>query len=158
VSAARRDGQTLIVVTLNDPDDWKDHMALLDYGFATYPAEELGVAGEVAATVPVQGSLVRSVDVVTAEAFCYPLKEGEQVQTRLETADQVEAPVLEGQTAGRLVYELDGQEIGSVELRYAQTVDRNVAPEGTLLQRVLSAIFGRTVTVFGHGAQLVSSQ
>jgi D-alanyl-D-alanine carboxypeptidase len=158
VSAARRNGQTLVVVTLNDPNDWKDHMALLDYGFETYPAQELNQAGEVMTSVPVQSSLVRSVDVVTAEVFCYPLQEGEQVQTRIEVADEVEAPVQAGQTAGRLVYELDGQEIGAVELRYAQTVNRNIAPESTLFQRILSAIFGRTVTVLGGGAELVSRQ
>ena len=33
VSAAKRRGQTLIAVTLNDGDDWKDHKKLLDYGF-----------------------------------------------------------------------------------------------------------------------------
>ena len=37
VSAARRDGQLLVCVTLNDPDDWRDHAALFDYGFQTYP-------------------------------------------------------------------------------------------------------------------------
>jgi D-alanyl-D-alanine carboxypeptidase/D-alanyl-D-alanine carboxypeptidase (penicillin-binding protein 5/6) len=34
ISAARNDGRTLIVVTLNAPDDWNDHAALFDYGFA----------------------------------------------------------------------------------------------------------------------------
>lgn len=33
VSAAERDGVTLICVTLNDADDWNDHKKLLDYGF-----------------------------------------------------------------------------------------------------------------------------
>lgn len=33
VSAAERDGITLICVTLNDADDWNDHKKLLDYGF-----------------------------------------------------------------------------------------------------------------------------
>ena len=33
VSAAERNGVTLICVTLNDPDDWADHKSLLDYGF-----------------------------------------------------------------------------------------------------------------------------
>ena len=36
VSAAERDGLTLIAVTLNAPDDWKDHAALLDLGFNNY--------------------------------------------------------------------------------------------------------------------------
>lgn len=34
VSAAERDGVTLIAVTLNAPDDWTDHMTMFDYGFA----------------------------------------------------------------------------------------------------------------------------
>ena len=32
VSAAERDGMTLIAVTLDDPDDWRDHAALFDWG------------------------------------------------------------------------------------------------------------------------------
>jgi D-alanyl-D-alanine carboxypeptidase/D-alanyl-D-alanine carboxypeptidase (penicillin-binding protein 5/6) len=34
VSAATRDGVTLIAVTLNAPDDWNDHIRLFDYGFS----------------------------------------------------------------------------------------------------------------------------
>ena len=34
VSAARRDGITLICVTLDDRDDWNDHIALYDSGFS----------------------------------------------------------------------------------------------------------------------------
>lgn len=33
VSAAERDGKKVIAVTLNDPNDWRDHASLLDYGF-----------------------------------------------------------------------------------------------------------------------------
>lgn len=35
VSAAKRNAQTLIAVTLNDGDDWKDHKKLLDFGFSS---------------------------------------------------------------------------------------------------------------------------
>ena len=35
VSAAEKDGVTLICVTLNAPDDWNDHIAMLDAGFAS---------------------------------------------------------------------------------------------------------------------------
>ena len=34
VSAAERSGRMLIAVTISDPDDWRDHVSLLDYGFA----------------------------------------------------------------------------------------------------------------------------
>ena len=44
VSCAERDGLTLVCVTLNDPEDWADHAALLDWGFGQYvsldPAEK----------------------------------------------------------------------------------------------------------------------
>ena len=42
VSAAERDGVTLIAVTLNAGDDWNDHTKMLDYGFTqvkAYPLE-----------------------------------------------------------------------------------------------------------------------
>jgi len=148
VSAARREGQTLIAVTLNDPDDWRDHMALFDYGFANYPAKQLCRTGEMVGSVPVSGSLVRFVDVETGANFYYPLAEWESVEVRTECADVLEAPVEQGQSAGRLVYTLDGKEIGRVDLRCAQPVHRDLFQQGNLLQRFLSAIFGRTVTVF----------
>lgn len=33
VTAAERDGVCLVAVTLSDPDDWNDHVKMLDYGF-----------------------------------------------------------------------------------------------------------------------------
>ncbi len=48
VSAAERDGVTLVAVTLSAPDDWNDHKKLFDYGFervrvyeAEFNAEEI---------------------------------------------------------------------------------------------------------------------
>lgn len=45
VSAAERDGMTLIAVTLDDPDDWRDHAALFDWGFANWRMETAGPGG-----------------------------------------------------------------------------------------------------------------
>lgn len=39
VSAAERGESQLIAVTLADPDDWRDHAALLDYGFAVLASQ-----------------------------------------------------------------------------------------------------------------------
>jgi len=36
ITAAERDGVTLIAVTLNAPDDWNDHTKMLNYGFAIH--------------------------------------------------------------------------------------------------------------------------
>ena len=47
VSAARRDGMTLICVTLCDPDDWRDHQALFDFGFSGYTRVSLAEEGQI---------------------------------------------------------------------------------------------------------------
>ena len=45
VSAAQRMGRTLICVTVNDPDDWRDHMALYDWAFGQYEIRTVARAG-----------------------------------------------------------------------------------------------------------------
>lgn len=46
VSAARRQGRTLICVTINDPDDWRDHMALYDWAFGQYELRAVAEKGK----------------------------------------------------------------------------------------------------------------
>ena len=41
VSAAERNGQTFIVVTLDDGNDWNDHTRLLDYAFENFDTLEI---------------------------------------------------------------------------------------------------------------------
>lgn len=43
VSSCERNGVTLICVTLNDKNDWNDHMALYDYGFSVVKKAETTV-------------------------------------------------------------------------------------------------------------------
>lgn len=46
VSAAKKEGVTLVAVTLNDGDDWNDHVYLMDKGFERVSSELLYAAGE----------------------------------------------------------------------------------------------------------------
>ncbi len=55
VSAAERDGLTLVAVTLAAPDDWRDHAALLDYGFAYYARFSLAKRGQELGAMSVVG-------------------------------------------------------------------------------------------------------
>lgn len=150
VSAAERGGQKLICVTLNDGDDWRDHMALLDHGFAAYPLKTISRAGELFTTLPLAGSLLPCADVVVETDFLYPLQTGESIRVEMEVPSFAEAPVTAGQEAGQLCYYLGDRLIGRGRLVYAQTLRRDVVtPAGGLLQRILSAIFGTEVRVFG---------
>ncbi len=42
VSAAKRNGVTLVAVTLNAPDDWNDHISMFEYGFSKIKGVNLG--------------------------------------------------------------------------------------------------------------------
>ncbi len=55
VSAAERDGVRLIAVTINAPDDWNDHAAMLDYGFTCYKSVTLCERAQVTHTLPLVG-------------------------------------------------------------------------------------------------------
>ncbi|MFO7263675.1 MAG: D-alanyl-D-alanine carboxypeptidase family protein [Bacillota bacterium] len=71
VSSATRGQQQLVVVTLNDPDDWRDHMRLLDYGFSQYPDRLLLKEGQ-PVPIPAQWPATeRTLEV--AQTFYYPL-------------------------------------------------------------------------------------
>ena len=48
VSAAERNGVTLICVTLADPNDWQDHLSLYDWGFSQVTPAEVSPAGGLA--------------------------------------------------------------------------------------------------------------
>ena len=53
VSAAERNGLRLIAVTLNSPDDWNDHIKMLDYGFESYSVVTLYKKGELVYSLPI---------------------------------------------------------------------------------------------------------
>ncbi len=132
VSSAQRDGQTLIAVTLNDRSDWADHAALFDYGFACYPSAMLALAGREVSAVPVSGSLCRFLPVETVSDVSYPLAAGERVKAQIELPRAVAAPVQAGETAGKLVFTLDGAVIGETELVYSRSAPDDRAGPGAL--------------------------
>ncbi|MEQ2455189.1 D-alanyl-D-alanine carboxypeptidase family protein [Flavonifractor hominis] len=155
VSCAERDGQLLIAVTLNDPDDWTDHAALFDYGFSAYPQTMLALADREVQTVPVTGGLNRFVRVRTSSDVWYPLAEGERVQVEFILPEAVEAPVSAGESAGRMVFTLNGMVVGETQLLYSSDVSNDQAGRG-LFDRVLDFLCGRPAAQQSPAAFLYS--
>ena len=142
VSSAERDGQRLIAVTLCDPNDWRDHAALFDYGFEEWPGAVLATAGKDVRSLPVTGSLVRFVPVRTESGVSYPLGAGERVTARVDLPETVKAPVEEGAIAGSLTFYMDGEPIGSTYLVYSRSVKSDALEEQSLVERILSLFRG----------------
>ncbi len=135
VSAAERDGMTLIAVTLNDPDDWKDHTALLDWGFSHYTLVHAVQQGAKVGKLPVSGSLLSFVDAVASQSYSYPVGSEDQMSLSLKwTAQELTAPVKQGERLGSLTIFCNGEAAAEIPLVAACTVQANLAPKRNWFQ------------------------
>ncbi len=106
VSAAKRNGMTLICVTLNAPDDWNDHMGLYNHAYTTYRLSPILRAGLPLGIIPVEKSDTASLPLTVAKDVSYPLSAGESYTTELSIAPPLTAPVIAGSNAGTAVIRL----------------------------------------------------
>lgn len=117
VSACKRDGITLICVTLNDADDWNDHMRLYDECFGYYQFVsiadmlDINVVGSDTNTV----SAVYSADIaalkkesITAEIYYFPI---------------IYAPVNKGDELGYVVIKYKDKEISRVPVLANESIE-----------------------------------
>lgn len=146
VSACERDGVDLICVTLNDRNDWNDHMAMYDYGFET--------VGNIQPDIPED----LSVNIAGAETDRLSLTVGDvPVEITALSADRsdfeyqvisapfVYAPVKAGEEVAQLSITYNGREVRRIPL-YAEN-DAPVqmikkAPEKKSLFRKISHKLG----------------
>lgn len=124
VSAAYRDGVTLIAVTLSAPDDWNDHCLLLDYGFSVL--EPVSFDGrDFSCSVPLAGGTKDDIKVqgLTGEELPLFSEEAEKITKRVFLPRFVYAPLKKGEALGKIVYYLDGTEIFSVPVAAQESVE-----------------------------------
>ena len=124
VSSATREGRRIIAVTINAPDDWRDHAALLEEGFSRYALTRIIGAGERVEMMPVMGGEWAFVELVAGNAFSYPIEAGERVTLEPIGSGFVYAPVVEGADAGYAWVRINGTAVGKIPLRYGKTVER----------------------------------
>jgi D-alanyl-D-alanine carboxypeptidase len=125
VSSAERDGQLLIVVTLDDPDDWADHTNMLDYGFAEYPERRLCTEDAFVCELPVVAGVVKRVDIRVRDTVTRSLSESEKtlVRSHIELPRFLWAEVAGGETVGLLRFTINGESVGESELYAAAAVE-----------------------------------
>jgi D-alanyl-D-alanine carboxypeptidase len=75
VTSAKKDGIRLVAVTLNCPDDWKEHTELFDYGFETVKDTKIIEKGSILATKIING---KKVNLIASEDACIPLVDGKR--------------------------------------------------------------------------------
>lgn len=121
VSAAERDGVRFVAVTLNAPDDWREHAAMLDFGFSAVERVSLASAGQILYSLPILGSDVSSVPVyIKEDIFCILPKARGSIVERISLLRPRFAPVYAGDVIGNVCYFLSGEEIASAPLYAAE--------------------------------------
>ena len=126
VSAAERDGLTLIAVTLNASDDWNDHTKMLDYGFENYESLLIAEAGSFKYSLPVTGGSSDHVTLTnTRELRMTVPRERGDIVCRVETFHRFEfAPVMRGREEGYVYCSYGELSFTASPLICAETVGR----------------------------------
>ncbi len=131
-ATAERDGMELIAVIMKAPTTaqrFEDAKTLLDYGFANYalvnvyPDAPLSPVDVLLGVVPqVQPQLQRDCRLLVSKG------EAKQVSTKLSLAQNLEAPVDQGQTLGQLEVYVGDELRDTIPIVSAQQVDRLTIP------------------------------
>ena len=114
VSAAARDGLTLVCVTLGCPDDWRDHTALLDWGLSAYVRF---TATPPSLSLPVVGGELGEVALLPTETLSLLLpRDHAPIDCTAELPRFLFGGFTQGKEVGRLIYRMNGVEIGRIPL------------------------------------------
>ncbi|MHB1154259.1 MAG: D-alanyl-D-alanine carboxypeptidase family protein [Eubacteriales bacterium] len=133
VSAAERNGLTLIAVTLNAPDDWNDHMIMLNYGFNNYERVVLTTDDREDYILPVVGGNTSYVICNTKEVKSVVLKKNDvNITSSLELKRFYYAPIEKDERLGQIIFYNNGQEVARVPVIALNKVDL-IKPKFNLL-------------------------
>ena len=135
VSSATREGRRIIAVTLNDGDDWRDHAALLNEGFARYSHQRIVEENDLVGTLEVAGGQRRRVELIAAEDFSYSLAAEEHPVLMIPGPGFVYAPVAEGADAGYAYVLIAGKAVGKVPIVYGETIEQERTEKKSFLEK-----------------------
>ncbi len=146
VSAATRDGVTLIAVTLDCANDWEEHKALLDAGFSRMTAVTL--TPEIPSHIAVLGGTSDCVP-LCADSHTVTLMQGdeEQLQTVLRLPPYIWAPLAAGDTVGTVSYYLRGACVAELPVTAGETIlTAPTSPWYTRFQQVFCQLLQKALT------------
>lgn len=136
VSCAEKNGVMLICVTLNAPNDWRDHADILDYGFDAYEGIHLASAGDYVLDIPVINGKASSVLCSNTNPLDITLKRSSiNISASFEANHMLCAPIRQGDLVGQIVFKNNGERIASLNL-YALESVQNINYKKSFFERI----------------------
>ena len=116
VSAARQDGITLIIVTLNCPDDWNTHEYLYERFFPTLELRDISY-GLTLPRIPVAGGTQSCVGTMKFSLPMFPVPiDGTKIEYNIFAPAFLYAPVRIGQSVGYIEIVVDGKSLATLSI------------------------------------------
>lgn len=128
-ASAKRDGLHLIAVVMgsqNSNERFNTAKAMLSWGFSNYTVYQPKVDKNEISSIPVIGGLQENVEIVIPDLSPLLIKKGEveKVKVEIEVCENVEAPVLENQTLGKVTVFVDEKNVKEYKILSARAVDK----------------------------------
>lgn len=119
VSAAKRDGEFVIAVTLCDPNDWADHKSLLDYGFGKITVTEISPSATKYSLPVISSNDHLEVEI---EPFSVTTAEDKGFTCQVNLPKFVYAPIKKGEVIGNVIYYKDGKKFESCDIKASREI------------------------------------
>lgn len=140
VSACERDGVRLICVTLNDRNDWNDHMALYDAAYSEICPVPVDMGN---VYVDVAGGISDRVAAVQSESVVYPSVSGNnpRIDCKVIVPQFVYAPVMTGDIIGKMEFYAEGVKFTECDIVASEDIgylegDKDKKEELSLIDRI----------------------
>lgn len=145
-ASATRGNLTLISVILGSPTSKirnNDSMKLLNHGFANYDSIPVVKKSEIVKNVPISKGSVKSIDVVAENDVSILITKGQSknVEKELLLTEPIDAPIEKNTKVGEIIYKIDGEEKGRVNLVCKEEVEK--ASLFVMMNRIFNQLLGR---------------
>ena len=108
VSAVEKNGVRIIAVTLDCPNDWQEHTALLRTGLSSFQHSLLAKKRSIAFRLPVLNGIEDTVLLSIPRDIYAVLPNDADIETRFDTVQYLTAPIKKGSVLGKVSFYIDG--------------------------------------------------
>ena len=117
VGAAERDGLTFISVTIDAPDDWNDHMRMLDYGYSLMEMRSIAEAGQFAYDIPVINGKESVLRVSNKDGLrAVMMKSDPEIEAYVSVPRYIVSGVKAGDEIGKVIFKKDDEYFAEVAI------------------------------------------